>query len=110
MHPSRSMTRQSDGRDNASGTRLGYPVTWWEARYEDTAVPDTCDLQARVQVRAEYQGNATLVIEVYSGDALQTSDTVPVLSLADSNDFMVPPSVLFVPAPSIACGIRRTSL
>ena len=68
------------------------------------------DLQVLVKVRAEVDATGTLVIEVYSGAMLQTSDTFPLSNIADNDNLAVPRGALFVPVPSVACGIRRTVL
>ena len=78
------------------------PSFYWEARYEDLGTGTVCDVDVLIQVRREAQATGTLVIEVYVGGLLETSQTEPVSNLVDDDAGAgLPPDQIIVPVPSV---------
>ena len=69
------------------------PSFYWEARYEDLATGTVCDVDVLIQARREADAAGTLVIEVYVGGVLETSQMELVSSLVGNQ--------IIVPVPSL---------
>ena len=78
------------------------PSFYWEARYEDLGTGTVCDVDVLIQARREAEASGILVIEVWVGGLLETSQTEPVSNLVDDDTGAgLPPNQIIVPVPSV---------
>ncbi len=74
---------------------------WWEARFEDLGSGTVSDVQAVVQLRREDALTGDVVIEVYRGGALETSQTVPTANIVSDASPGSPPTQVVVDLPTL---------